>query len=76
LVFKAGAQIKATDIINAYNADANLGFCTACGIEVGGVEPDAKGLRCEACGKPAVRGVQDLVFQLPPEVFDKIGDRR
>lgn len=39
------------------------GFCLACGLEHGGVDPDARGDRCESCGEPAVYGVEDLLME-------------
>lgn len=40
------------------------GFCTACGAEVDGVEPDAEGYECEVCGALAVCGAEDLLIRL------------
>jgi predicted RNA-binding Zn-ribbon protein involved in translation (DUF1610 family) len=42
----------------------NPGFCTACGIEAEGVEPDAEAYECEACGEPAVYGAEELLIRL------------
>jgi predicted RNA-binding Zn-ribbon protein involved in translation (DUF1610 family) len=39
----------------------NPGFCTACGAEAEGVEPDARKYRCAACGAMAVYGAEELV---------------
>jgi len=41
----------------------NPGFCIACGAEVGGVEPDAAGDRCESCGAPGVYGAEQLMIE-------------
>lgn len=38
------------------------GFCTECGAEAHGIEPDAEGYRCEACGALAVCGCEALLF--------------
>ncbi|HEY1431859.1 MAG TPA: hypothetical protein VGF39_09565 [Stellaceae bacterium] len=38
------------------------GFCTACGHEQGGCEPDARKYTCEACGERAVYGVDELLL--------------
>ncbi len=51
-------------VMEAWEADDNLGFCTACGAEAGGVEPDAREAPCEACGEPAVFGAEELMFHL------------
>lgn len=40
----------------------NTGICIACGSEQDGCEPDARKYRCEACGKPAVYGAQELLL--------------
>ncbi|HMH98988.1 MAG TPA: hypothetical protein VK577_20830 [Bradyrhizobium sp.] len=42
----------------------NPGFCMACGAEAGGVEPDARGYECEACGEPQVYGAEELLMEL------------
>ena len=42
------------------------GICVACGEETNGVEPDARGYECEACGKRAVYGAQEILFHLIP----------
>ena len=38
------------------------GFCTDCGAEMFGVEPDARDYICEECNKPAVYGAEELVI--------------
>lgn len=40
----------------------NPGFCVACGAEVDGVEPDADGYDCEACGEPKVYGAEEILI--------------
>ena len=40
------------------------GFCTECGSEQGGCEPDANGIQCEACGSFSVRGADDLLMEI------------
>lgn len=39
------------------------GFCLACGHEHDGVEPDARGYECEACGRNKVYGAEELLLQ-------------
>ena len=46
--------------------DSDAGFCTECGEEAGGCEPDARRYRCEACGAPAVYGASELVLMMVP----------
>ena len=48
------------DQIEAANEDMG-GFCTECGEEASGVEPDARGYKCESCGANAVYGAEELV---------------
>jgi len=38
------------------------GYCMACGTEVFGVEPDARGYQCEVCDENAVYGLQEIMM--------------
>ena len=40
------------------------GFCVACGADAEGIEPDAAGYRCDACGDMAVYGAEELLLRL------------
>jgi Zn finger protein HypA/HybF involved in hydrogenase expression len=42
----------------------NPGFCTECGHEQEGCEPDAHDYECEACGELKVVGSDDLLMEL------------
>jgi Zn finger protein HypA/HybF involved in hydrogenase expression len=42
----------------------NPGFCTCCGEETEGVEPDAEDYHCEACGADAVYGADELLMYI------------
>lgn len=42
----------------------NPGFCIDCGAEADGVEPDACGYECEACGADAVYGAEELMLMV------------
>ena len=42
----------------------NPGFCLTCGAEADGVEPDAHGYECEACGEESVIGAEDLLMEV------------
>lgn len=45
------------------NMDENYGgYCTSCGEEAYGLEPDACKCVCESCGQPAVYGVEELLI--------------
>lgn len=58
------AHVSLDRVMEAVEADDNLGFCVACGAEAYGVEPDARGYTCEACGQAKVYGAQELLFML------------
>jgi hypothetical protein len=40
------------------------GFCVMCGNEQGGCEPDARRIRCEACGARQVFGAAELFMHV------------
>jgi hypothetical protein len=42
--------------------DGTIGFCIACGCEASGVEPDARGYHCEACGEDKVYGAEEILI--------------
>jgi len=42
--------------------EVNGGFCTECGAESDGVEPDAHGYECDVCGADAVCGAEELLL--------------
>ncbi len=48
-------------IIAAIESGESIGFCTECGAERDGVEPDASGYKCEDCGQMAVQGAENLL---------------
>jgi hypothetical protein len=41
----------------------NPGFCTKCGDEADGCEPDARNYKCESCGEYAVSGAEELIME-------------
>lgn len=55
-------EIPLDQIVNAVEQDDNLGFCTACGAEATGVEPDAREYECEVCSAKAVYGAEELLI--------------
>lgn len=55
-------KINMDEIIAAAEADNNTGFCTACGDEVQGIEPDARNYTCESCGADKVYGAVELLL--------------
>lgn len=42
----------------------NPGFCISCGIDVEGVEPDAREYECECCGERTVYGAEELLLYI------------
>lgn len=50
-------------IVRAVESGESIGFCTSCGADQLGVEPDAEGYRCEACGESAVKGAENLLLE-------------
>ena len=41
------------------------GFCVLCGVDVEGVEPDARGYQCESCGaETGVYGAEELLVRI------------
>lgn len=42
----------------------NPGFCVACGVDVDGVEPDARKYECECCGARSVYGAEELLMMV------------
>lgn len=55
-------KITIEQIMQAVEADDNIGICTACGEETTGVEPDAEHYECEACHKHEVFGAEQLML--------------
>jgi hypothetical protein len=60
---KTNKLVTMDKIMQAVEADDNLGFCIACGEEACGVEPDARNYECEACGERQVFGAEELLIQ-------------
>lgn len=61
-------DITLTNVMDAVErqrgALENPGFCTACGAEAEGCEPDARDGECEACGENAVYGAEELLLMI------------
>lgn len=58
---KLPANVTLEMIVEAVEADDNTGFCISCGAEVFGVEPDARGYKCEQCDEEKVYGAEELL---------------
>ena len=52
------------EVLAAVEADDCRGFCLACGAEAYGVEPDARRVTCESCGKARVYGVEEILLMV------------
>jgi predicted RNA-binding Zn-ribbon protein involved in translation (DUF1610 family) len=50
-------------VMEAVEADDNVGFCISCGEEAFYVEPDARKYECESCGEKKVYGASELLIQ-------------
>ncbi len=59
----SGNILSLDKIIEAVQADDNLGLCVKCGYEQSGVEPDARGYECDDCEEPTVYGAEELLLQ-------------
>jgi hypothetical protein len=57
-------MVSLDQVMEAVEADDNIGFCLACGAEHYGVEPDACKYPCEECDAPKVYGAQELLFMM------------
>lgn len=60
----ANPKINPAALIEMYESGEDAGVCTACGHIAHGVEPDADGYRCEACGRYEVKGVEILLMEI------------
>jgi len=61
---KITPKVNIEQVMEAVEADDNLGFCLACGAEAYNVEPDARNYDCETCGEPKVFGAEELLMML------------
>ncbi len=59
-------RVSLRQIMAAVEDDNMTGFCKACGAEQMGVEPDASGYPCDACGENTVSGAEQLLLELVP----------
>lgn len=54
-------QIDLERILEITQADEQIGVCLKCGNEQS-AEPDTRRALCEACGKPAVFGAEEILL--------------
>lgn len=57
-------KVSLEQVMAAIEEDDCLGFCTSCGNEQSGCEPDARNCKCEECGAKTVFGAEELLFML------------
>ncbi len=61
--------VSAEDLHEAVN-----GICLSCGeIQYGGVEPDARKYRCEACGEDQIYGLEEALLMAQVTVVEDDG---
>ena len=51
-------------VIAACESGDDIGFCTTCGEEAHGVEPDMRRGECESCGEKKVFGAEELIIRM------------
>lgn len=56
------SKITVEQVMEAIESGEYAGFCTACGEQADGIEPDAREYRCDSCGKNAVFGAEELLL--------------
>jgi hypothetical protein len=61
---KTRAKVTIDQVMAAIEEDNSIGFCTACGAETSGVEPDACEYTCEVCGADKVYGAEELLLRM------------
>ena len=61
---KLPANLTVDEVIEAVEADDNLGYCLACGEQAMGVEPDARRYVCESCGEHKVYGAPEILIHV------------
>lgn len=59
-------KISLERIMEAVESGDYKGFCTECGGEAYGVEPDAREYECESCGAKKVYGAEELLIMRVP----------
>jgi predicted RNA-binding Zn-ribbon protein involved in translation (DUF1610 family) len=62
----AKAKLTLQRVVDALESGEghSIGFCTACGEEAYGVEPDARKYECESCGERKVYGAEELLMMM------------
>lgn len=51
-------------VMRAVEAEESIGFCTSCGEERDGCEPDARGYKCDSCGLMKVYGAEEIFLRM------------
>ena len=58
---KLPTNLSLNQVMEAVEADDNIGFCLSCGEMASGVEPDAHNYECEGCGEYKVYGAEEIL---------------
>jgi len=59
------SKLDLDEVMEAAEADDGIGFCTACGEQAEGVEPDACEYDCDCCGaEGTVYGAEELLLMM------------
>ncbi len=56
------SKLNMNEVFQAAEEGDSAGFCTACGSEAHGVEPDARNYTCEVCGEDKVFGAEEILL--------------
>ena len=54
--------IPLDELTEAVQNDEMVGWCISCGEQHDCIEPDARRYTCEACGKAAVYGAEEILI--------------
>lgn len=59
------SRLDPEEVMEAVEDDDNTGFCTECGEQAFGVEPDAREYDCDSCGAHGtVYGAEELLIMM------------
>lgn len=54
--------IDLNEIFLALEEGDNVGFCLGCGAEMPNLEPDARFVKCDDCGRTLVFGAEEILM--------------
>ena len=56
-------RVYESEITDSLFGEMNEGICLKCGERQGGVEPDARYIKCEGCGAIEVMGLEEALIE-------------